>query len=242
MCKLHKSLYGLKQAPRTWFEKFTTHILTLGFKASSSDSSLFISHEDSSLTVLLLYVDDITVTGNNSSYISSLKYQLSKAFDMKDLGPLHYFLGLEITSTATGIFVNQEKYAIDLLKRIDMIEAKSCETPCAANVKLSKHEGNLRPDPTLYRSIVGALQYLTFSRPDLAFAVNHVCQFMHAPTDLHLAAVKRILRYLKGTTSHGIHFQKGNLDLNAYTDADWAGDPNDRRSTTGFIISWVTIQ
>ena len=117
-----------------------------------------------------------------------------------------------------------------------MMDCKPCKTPCAAASRLSKTEGTLLADPSTYRSIVGALQYLTFSRPDIAFSVNSVCQFMHSPTDIHFAAVKRILRYLKGTLDLGVLYQPGSLDLSAFTDADWAGDPSDRRSTSGFCV------
>lgn len=121
VCKLQKSLYGLKQASRAWFEKFTSHILTLDFIACKSDSSLFIRHNGSSITLLLLYVDDIILTGNDSTSISTLKSQLSQVFDMKDLGPLHYFLGLEIKNTSTDLFMCQEKYATDLLSKTKML-------------------------------------------------------------------------------------------------------------------------
>ncbi|KAM1784958.1 hypothetical protein ACFX12_037917 [Malus domestica] len=236
VCKLQKSLYGLKQAPRAWNEKFTSFLPGLGFNASLSDPSLFVKKHPTGIVILLLYVDDIILTGSSSSLISEVVSALTQAFDMKDLGNLHYFLGLQITYKSTGLFVSQTKYIQDLLAKVDMQDAKSCATPCLPYHRLSKTEGTLYHSPEQYRSIVGALQYLTFTRPDIAFAVNQCCQFMHNPLDIHVVAVKRILRYLSGTLDFDIHFNSGPLHLQAYSDADWAGDPNDRRSTSGYVV------
>ncbi|XP_050144052.1 uncharacterized mitochondrial protein AtMg00810-like [Malus sylvestris] len=200
------------------------------------DSSLFIKHDGTSIVVLLLYVDDIILTGDSDEGVHSVIQQLTTEFDMKDLGLLQYFLGLEIEYHSQGLFVHQSKYVKDLLHKTAMSDCKSCVTPSYPNHKLLKHSSPPYKDPTTYRSIVGALQYLTFTRPDIAYSVNQVCQFMQAPLESHFVAVKRILRYLKGTLGWGICFRYGSLDLKAYTDADWAGDPNNRRSTTGFVI------
>ncbi|CAN6723036.1 unnamed protein product [Malus baccata var. baccata] len=188
------------------------------------------------MVVLLLYVDDIILTGDSDACVQSVISQLTTEFDMKDLGILHYFLGLQIDYHSSGLFVHQSKYVHDLLQRTNMLECKPCLTPCHPHQKLLTHGSPSYSDPTHYRSIVGALQYLTFTRPDIAYSVNQVCQFMHSPLDSHYVAVKRILRYLRGTIGWGILFQLGSLCLRAYTDADWAGDPNDRLSTTGFVV------
>ncbi|KAB2600999.1 hypothetical protein D8674_002004 [Pyrus ussuriensis x Pyrus communis] len=155
---------------------------------------------------------------------------------MKDLGILHYFLGLQIEYQSQGILIHQSKYIKDLLHKTNMLDSKPCTTPCHPHHKLLTHGSPPVPDPGIYRSIVGALQYLTFTRPDIAYSVNQVCQFMHSPLESHFVAVKRILRYLKGTMQLGLCYKPGSLNIKAYTDADWAGDPNDRRSTTGFIV------
>jgi hypothetical protein len=237
VCKLLKSIYGLKQAPRAWFESFTSQLFHLGFLASSADSSLFIYKNDKIIAYLLLYVDDIVLTSNTPTFLDHLIVQLSKVFDLKDLGQLHYFLGLQVTRTSTGLHLNQAKYASDLLKKHSMMDSKPAKTPSCPNTRLSLHDGDPLPDPHAYRSLVGALHYLTFTRPDLSFSVHQVCQYMSAPTTiLHLAAAKRILRYLRGTLFHGIAFTPGPLTLSAYTDADWAGDPDDRRSTSGYLV------
>uniref|UniRef100_A0A2N9GQ99 Integrase catalytic domain-containing protein n=1 Tax=Fagus sylvatica TaxID=28930 RepID=A0A2N9GQ99_FAGSY len=236
VCKLHKSIYGLKQAPRAWFESFTTQLLQLGFIASAADSSLFIYHHHHVIAYLLLYVDDIVLTSNSTSYLDSLILQLRKVFDIKDLGPLHYFLGLQVSRSSDALHVTQTKYASDLLTKHHMVDSKIAHTPCSPNTRLSIHEGELLSNPHGYRSFVGALHYLTFTRPDISFAVHQVCQYMAAPTTTHLTAAKRILRYIKGTLFHGIAFTPGPLHLSVYSDADWAGDPDDRRSTSGLLV------
>ncbi|XP_021805661.1 uncharacterized protein LOC110749783 [Prunus avium] len=204
VCKLVKSLYGLKQAPRAWNDRFTKFLLTLGFTASYADPSLFVCKKSDSLVFLLLYVNDIIITGSDFAVVQLIINQLSQDFDMKNLGDLHYFLGLQIQYPADGIFVHQSKYILDVLAKANLLDCKPCVTPCHPNHKLLKDGSLPYSDPAHYCSIVGALQYLTFSRPDITYAVHQVCQFMHASFDTHYYAVKRILRYLKGTMSHGL--------------------------------------
>ncbi|KAM2695500.1 hypothetical protein EV1_039988 [Malus domestica] len=236
VCRLHKSFYGLKQALRAWNDMFTSFLPSLGFLSTYSDPSLFVKHVGKSVVILLLYVDDILITGSDSAGIDITIGALTKEFDIKDLGSLHYFLGTQITQTSSGMFLSQSKYVADLLGKTDMVHSKPCTTPCLPYNRLVKDDGHPFNNPSLYRSIVGALQYLTFTRPDIAFSVHQVCQFMHCPMESHYAAVKRILRYLQGTIDFGIQFSKGDLDLHAFSDADWASDPNDRRSTTGLVV------
>ncbi|CAL8999350.1 unnamed protein product, partial [Prunus brigantina] len=200
------------------------------------DPSLFVQQSSLGTVILLLYVDDIILTGSHSSLLTSVIAALTQEFDMKDLGQLNYFLGLQISYQSTGLFVSQTKYIKELLDKVDLQDSKPCATPCLPYHRLLKDDGKPYSHPKQYRSIVGALQYLTFTRPDIAFSVNQACQFMHNPMESHVVAVKRILRYLKGTLDFGIHFQPGILNLQAYSDADWAGDPNDRRSVSGYIV------
>jgi hypothetical protein len=172
---------------------------------------------------MLIYVDDIIIVSSNNDAVTSLLQDLEKEFALKDLRSLHYFLGIEVNQMPRGILLSQEKYANDLLKKVGMSNCKPASTPMATSEKLSLHAGQqLGPkDSTHYRSIVGALQYLTLTRLDISFAVNKVCQFLHSPTTLHLVAVKRILRYLKGCTKLGVKFCKSNsLLVSAYSDAD----------------------
>jgi histone deacetylase 1/2 len=188
---------------------------------------------------MLIYVDDIIVTGSSQEAIVALLCDLKQDFALKDLGDLHYFLGIEVRKNKEGIILSQEKYARDILARVGMLKCKPSVTPLSASEKLSKYEGDLLSpsDSTKYRSIVGALQYLTLTRPDLAFSVNKVCQFLHSPTTVHWSATKRILRYIMHTLDVGLRIRKSNSVLvSAFSDADWAGSIDDRRSTGGFAI------
>ena len=176
MCNILVSitLYGLKQAPRAWFHRFSSFLQKLGFLLSQADSSLFVHHTIANTIYLLLYVDDMVLTGNNSALIQTLITRLSTEFAMKDLGSLHYFLGVEAQHNSQGLFLSQTKYALDLLQCADMVDAKPITTPFVVGHHLST-EGKLFSDPTLFRSLAGALQYLTITRPDLSFSVNSIC-------------------------------------------------------------------
>ena len=236
VCKLQKSLYGLKQAPLAWFERFSTQLLHMGFESSQVNSSLFILRYNKILVYLLVYVDDIVLTGNSQDFLQSFINQLSQIFELKDFGDLHFFLGLHIHRSPKGIFLNQAKYITDLLTKHHMLNSKPAKTPCVPHVRLVPDAGTLLSDPHVYRSLVGSLQYLTFTRPDLSFAIHQVCQFMSFPMDVHLVATKRILRYLVGTQHFGIRLQLGPLSFYAFSDSDWASDPYDCRSTTRFLV------
>ena len=169
-----------------------------------------------------------------SSRLLSFIQRLGTHFAMKDLGDLHFFLGIEAKRTSTALVLTQTKYTLDLLTRTHMQDSKPCPTPGS---KLSAYDGAPLSDATEYRSIVVALQYLTLTRPDICYAVNQVCQFMHALTTVHPQAVKRILRYLKGSLGLGLTITPGPLTtFFAFSDADWAGCPDSRRSTTGFCV------
>ena len=246
VCKLNRSLYGLKQAPRAWFEKFRTTLVQFSFRQSQYDSSLFLCKTSDGIVLLLIYVDDIVITGTDSALIEKLRQHLHNSFHMKDLGMLTYFLGLEVHTTPSGIFLHQHKYAQDLITLAGLQDSSPVNTPLEVNTKYRRDEGDLLADPTLYRRLVGSLNYLTITRPDISFAVQQVSQFMQTPRHLHLAAVRRIIRYLLGSSSRGLFFPAGSsLQLVAYSDADWAGCPDTRRSVTGWclflgnsLISW----
>ncbi|CAH9137975.1 unnamed protein product [Cuscuta epithymum] len=238
LCRLRKAIYGLKQAPRAWFHRFSSFLLSHGFTCSRSDTSLFIFRRNSDIIYLLLYVDDIIVTGNSLNLVNHFLSLLNKCFAMKDLGDLHFFLGIHASRTPSGLFLSQQKYISDLLHRFHLHTLKSVRSPLPSRTKLSLTDGELLADATEYRSMVGALQYLTLTRPDITFAVHLVSQFMHVPRTSHMLAVKRIFRYLQGTSSHGLLLQssRGSAEIIAYSDADWAGCPDTSRSTSGYAI------
>ncbi|KAD6454826.1 hypothetical protein E3N88_09532 [Mikania micrantha] len=237
VCLLHKSLYGLKQAPRAWFERLSSALIALGFKGSSTDPSLFIYSHGGTLLYMLVYVDDIILTGNNNQAMDQVVHSLGQTFAIQDMGQLSFFLGIEVIRAGADLILSQHKYISDLLTRANLSNAKPVVSPCTTTTTLCLGDSPLFSDPVKYRQIVGALQYVTLTRPDITYAVNKVCQFMHSPTENHWSAVKRILRYLLGSSGDGLRISRHSAnDLHAYTDADWAGSPDDRRSTGGYAI------
>jgi len=196
---LQRSLYGLKQAPRAWYQRFATYIRQLGFTPWASDVSLFVYKEGGCLAYLLLYIDDIILTASSPALLQRIIDRLHSEFAMTDLGDLHHFLNISVERSSDELFLSQRQYAVELLQRAGMSECHSTATPVDTRTKLSVTDGAPVADPSEYRSIAGALQYLTLTRPDLAYAVQQVCLFMHDPREPHLALLKRILRYVKGT-------------------------------------------
>ncbi|CAM8901980.1 unnamed protein product [Rhodiola kirilowii] len=248
VCKLTKSLYGLKQAPRQWFSKFTDALLQFGFVQSLNDYSRFTLQSGQDFIVLLVYVDDVVLTGTSLVLIEAIKAFIHDKFKIKDLGTLKYFLGLEVARHSTGIFLHQRKYTIDLLTENGLLDCKPAKTPLPVKHQLSLSEASPLDDPMVYRKLVGKLIYLTITRPDLAHAVHILSQFMHIPTEDHLKAANRLLRYLKNAPAQGIFFSASSqLKLSIYCDADWAACPKTHRSITGYctllgdsLISWKT--
>jgi hypothetical protein len=219
--KLHKALYGLKQAPCAWFSRLSDRLLELGFVRSRSDSSLFILYTPQCTTYVFIYVDDILITSSQPHGTTDLLNSLCAEFAIKDLGPLHFFLGMEAITTLDGLLLSQQHYILDLLKKSDMSEAKPIKTPMSTAHTLSLFNGDPLPDPSTYRSLVGTLQYLSLTRLDISFAVNKVPQFLHRPTSLHLQVVKRILHYLKSTLIFGLLLRRSSsCTLHAYSDVD----------------------
>ena len=184
---------------------------------------------------LLVNVDDIVITGTNLTLIDKLKQQLQNSFHMKDLDNLTYFLGLEIHAGSHCIFLSQHKYAMDLVAAAGLQDLPPLDTPMEINIKLCRDEGDLLPDPTAYRTLVGSLIYLTNTRLDISYVVQQVSRFMASPKHLHMAAVRRIIYYVHGTIRRGLCHPIGtSLNLIAYSDANYIGCSDTRRSTTGF--------
>ncbi|KAH9725755.1 retrovirus-related pol polyprotein from transposon RE2 [Citrus sinensis] len=242
VCKLKKALYGLKQAPRAWYDKLRDSLVTKWrFRKSRADTSLLCKGKQGSIIFFLIYVDDILITGPNSAELEQFILEFSQVFALKDLGKLSYFLGIEVSYAADNIYLSQRKYIRDLLSKADMLECKGCDTPMVTGVKLQKeakgHLGQYVEDPTGYRSLVGGLQYLVLTRPEIAYAVHKLSQYVSAPTLQHILACKRVLRYLKETEDFGLKFStEGEMKLSGYTDADWACDIDDRKSTRAYCI------
>ncbi|KAG7572488.1 Integrase catalytic core [Arabidopsis suecica] len=249
--RLRKAIYGLKQSPRAWYHKLSSTLLANGFKKSHSDHTLFTKQDNQGIVVVLVYVDDLIISGSNKEGIQAIKSSLHSAFDIKDLGVLKYFLGIEVCRSKEGLFLSQRKYALDLLKLTGKLGAKPVDTPLEQGYKVNrKGEKDDTPYhcPEQYRRLVGKLIYLTYTRPDLSFAVNQVAQHMQTPTVYHWGLVERILRYIKGSPGKGIWMgRNSSTEIVGYCDADYNGDRNTRQSTTGFctfiggnLVTWKT--
>ncbi|KAJ9538998.1 hypothetical protein OSB04_031731 [Centaurea solstitialis] len=245
---LDKALYGLKQAPRAWYEELSTYLLSKGFKKGSVDSTLFIMKEGDHIVVIQVYVDDIIFGSTSKELCKKFETIMTQEFKMSMMGEINFFLGLQVKQFTDGIFINQSKYIFDLLKKYDMSSCNSIGTPMATRNKIGPdHEGK-DVDLRTYRGMVGSLMYLTASRPDIMFATCVCARYQAKPKESHLAAVKRIFRYLKGTPYYGLWYPKGlGFELQAYSDADYGGCNMDRKSTSGHIqllgnklVSWAS--
>ena len=216
---------------------FASFLSTIGFVNSKSDHSLFIYTHGHDTAYILLYVDDIILTTSSHSLRDTIIVALWSEFSMTDLGPLNYFLGVSAKRHSGELFLHQSKYAEDIISRAKMVNCKPALTSMDTKSKLSATSGEKFADPTLYRSLAGALQYLTFTRPDISYAVQQICLYMHDPRTSHFATLKHIIRYIQGTKEFGLHLSPSIVtNLSAYSDADWGGCPDTRRSTSGYCI------
>ena len=195
-------------------------LVEFGFQPSMTDTSLFVYYSTIDILVLLVYVDDVLVTGSNSSLTYQLLTYLHYRFSLRDLGIVSYFLGIQVTQHGDTLYLTQQNYIQDLLQKTQMVKTKSASTPGASGRTLSQHDGLPLSNPSKYRTVVGALQHATITRPNISFPINKACQFMACPTDAHWVVVKRILRCLKGTLFFGLQFQSSSLHLHGYSDAD----------------------
>jgi hypothetical protein len=237
VCHLRKSLYGLKQAPRAWYSQFASYLTTLGFIEAKSDTSLFIFCRGSDPVYLLLYVDDIILIASSTKLLHRTISALQQEFAMKDLGPLHHFLGITVERRPDRLFLHQRIYTLDIVKRAVMVDCKPCTTPVDLQTKLADDSRPPVADASQFQSITGALQYLMFTRPDIAYAVQQICLHMHDPREPHLTAMNRILHYLHGTPDFDLRLRRSSSsDLVVHTDTNWAGCPDTRRSTSGYAV------
>ncbi|KAL0641599.1 hypothetical protein Bca4012_102628 [Brassica carinata] len=248
--RLKKAIYGLKQSPRAWYNKLSTTLNGRGFRKSELDHTLFTLTTPSGMVALLVYMDDIIITGSDKEGIKATKEFLKSMFEIKDLGEMKYFLGIEICRSKEGLFMSQRKYTLDLLKDAGAYGGKTARMPMEDGYKVPR-EGEIEDskpfhDPKLYRKLVGKLIYLTITRPDICFAVNQVSQHMQVPKEHHWRMVERLLMYLNGSAGLGVWLGcNKSTEVVGYCDADWAGDRADRRSTTGYctfiggnLVTW----
>ncbi|XP_077223377.1 uncharacterized protein LOC143856981 [Tasmannia lanceolata] len=215
--------------------RFSEAVMRFGLKQCGVDHSVFSHQSSAGCIMLIVYIDDIIITGSDSEGIQKLKAFLQKEFATKDLGRLRYFLGIEVAYSSSGLSLSQRKYVLELLEEIGNLSVKPVAAPMDPNVKLVPEEGELLKDPGRYRRLVGKLIYLTVTRPDISYAVGVISQYMTSPRTSHWNVVVQILKYLKGEPGKELLFKRhGHTRIEGFSDADWVGSPTDRRSTTGY--------
>ncbi|GJW44021.1 putative ribonuclease H-like domain-containing protein [Tanacetum coccineum] len=232
--KVVKALYGLHQAPRAWYETLANYLLGNRFKRGKIDQTLFIKKQKGDILLVQVYVDDIIFGSTNKELCTAFEKLMKDKFQMSSMGELTFFLGLQVTQKEDGIFISQDKYVAEILKKFNYTDVKSASTLVDLEKPLVKDGDANDVDVHLYRSMIGSLMYLTASRPDIMFAVCACARFQVTPKTSHLLAVKRIFRYLKGKPTLGLWYSRDSpFELVAYTDSDYAGATQDRKSTTG---------
>lgn len=246
VCRLKKSLYGLKQSPRDWFKCLCDYLVNFGFQECLANSSLFILNDCQ--TYLLVYVDDIVITSSSNSSTERIISLLQNEFSIKDLGDLTFFLGIHVARLLEGMFLSQQQYVVNLLHDEGLDNLKPASIPMEPRLDLSQsttaqlsHHDTMR-----YQRILGNLQYLTTTKPDICFAVSKLPQFFSSPTQCHWKALQRVLQYVFGNPFAGILlWPTTSTTVTMFSDANWAGDASDRKSRGGFVgcygenvISW----
>ncbi|KAG9446382.1 hypothetical protein H6P81_012510 [Aristolochia fimbriata] len=232
--RLSKALYGLKQAPRAWYEWLSKFLCSTGFIRGGVDKTLFIKKKEQELTIAQIYVDDIIFGSTSEHEVKRFVRDMQGEFEMSMMGELAYFLGFQVKQKEDGIFISQKKNAKNLVKKFDLEGSKAMRTPMSTTAYVTKDEEEIPADATMYRSMIGSLQYLTASRPDISYSVGVCARYQSAPRESHVKLARRILRYVKGTVNWGLWFSRdSNTILAGYSDADWAGNVDDRKSTSG---------
>jgi transposase InsO family protein len=242
VCRLRKALYGLRQAPRAWHERLKQELEGMGFTASGADPGLYTAQVQGTIVYVLVYVDDILVAASSLEAISWVKQQLAAAFDVRDLGEAAYFLGMRLVRDrgSRTLKLTQQRLATELVARYGLGEAKAKSTPMSSSVKLTKASqgSSLDTEQFGYSELVGSLLYLSVcTRPDIAQAVGALARYMSAPGMEHWNAAKGVLRYVAGTLDVGIVYGSSQAGLQGFCDADYAGDLDTRRSTTGYVFT-----
>ncbi|GJY43806.1 putative ribonuclease H-like domain-containing protein [Tanacetum coccineum] len=230
--KVVKALYGLHQAPKAWYATLSTFLLKNGYRRETIGKTLFIKKDKHDIILVQVYVDDIIFGSTKKSWCDDFEALMKSKFQMSSMGELTFFLGLQVKQKQDGIFISQDKYVAEILKKFDFVSVKTASTPIETQKPLVKDEEASDVDVHLYRSMIGSLMYLNASRPDIMFAVYACSRFHVTPKTSHLSAVKRIFRYLKGKTKLGLWYPRvSSFDLEAYSDSDYAGANLDRKST-----------
>ncbi|GKA37879.1 zinc finger, CCHC-type containing protein [Tanacetum coccineum] len=231
--KVVKALYGLHQAPRAWYATLSTFLEKHGYKRGTIDKTLFIKRDKKDIMLVQVYVDDIIFGSTNKSWCDEFEALMQSRFQMSSMGELTFFLGLQVKQNKGGIFISQDKYVAEILKKFDLVNVKAAITPMETKLPLTKDEEAFDVDVHLYRSMIGSLMYLTASRPDIMYAVCVCSRFQVTPKTSHLNAVKRIFKYLKGKPHLGLWYPRESpFDLEAFSDSDYGGSNLDRKSTT----------
>ena len=249
VCKLIKSLYGLKQAPRQWYKKFDSFMVGHGYTRTNADHCVYVrKFPNGKFVILLLYVDDMLIVRQDAGVIGNLKKDLCKSFDMKDLSLARQILGMQILRDGKSkeLWLLQEKYIKRVLERFNMKHVKLVSTPLGAHFKLrnkscsSSKKEKKGIASTIYSSAVGSLMYaMVCTQPDIAHAVGVVSRFMVNPDKDHWEAMKWIFKYLRGSSKLCLTFGDSKPILEGYVDADWAGDLDDRKSTSGYLFTFA---
>lgn len=242
ICKMQRAIYGLQQAGRQWFAEINRTLKDIGLTPTNADPCVYVDKEE--LTFVLIYVDDILIVYKNKNKEKFIKSKLSEAFEIKDLGPAKFCLGIEIRQEEDTICLSQSGYIRDILQRFGMQDSKPVNTPLALGTKLNQDDKDDSSDDLLFRELIGALMYLAIgTRPDIAYTVGMLSQFNSCHNKSHWITAKRTLRYLKGTINLNLVFRKDNEKLTGFVDADWGGCVIDRRSYTGstFILSGASV-
>ncbi|GJT80469.1 retrovirus-related pol polyprotein from transposon TNT 1-94 [Tanacetum coccineum] len=230
--KLKKALYGLKQAPRTWYDMLSSFLISQHFYKGAFDPTLFTRKVGNDLLLVQNYVDDIIFASTNIAMCNEFANLMTTKFKMSMMEEISFFLGLQISQSPRGIFLNQSKYASKIIKKYGLLTSDSVDTPMVEKNKLDEDLQGIPVDAIIYRGMIGSLMYLTSSRPDLIYAVCLCDRYQAKPTEKHLHAVKRIFRYLKGTINMGLWYSKDtNMSLTAYSDTNHAGCQGTRHST-----------
>lgn len=235
--RLHKALYGLRQAPRAWNVKLKSILKELNFAKCSKEPSLFKKKIRGRCLFVAVYVDDLLVTGSSLDAIQEFKDEMASKFEMSDLGRLTYYLGIEVTQNEDGIVLKQERYAAKILEDAGMTECNAVSIPMDPGLKLSKAAEEDDVSEKDFRRNIGCLRYLIHTRPDLAYCVGVLIRYMHQPKTSHAAALKQVLRYLRGSCSLGLVYRReAQKGLVGFSDSSYNVDPDDGRSTSGHIF------